>query len=375
MASKLELMKQRGSARTGEPEVKIIPRGDSSPDDYADINIDTIELNPHNDIYRQMDEDSDVELLAEDIRRSGLLHNLVVYPKEGVGGRYVLLSGERRLKALKLLVEQERREKEAAGAPGTMSQWQIAKCKVVRGLSDNEKIVYLDAANLQVRGSVGNEKVLRLATMRFIQNLQNPPYNMTLAQAKKALKEITPVNPRTINFALAIETELNRDLKLLLDEGFLTRSECETYLRLSAQEQEQAAEEFRRIRTVADEQACADIRKAFRDALLDIASELQKDARAAMLEEAVAAAQEKIQSQTRKQRRPRGNPIVADKNYTYISSKLPQATKKIKGIVSTEGIEDSIRSYSPEERQDMKNNLSALIEQAARLRDLLDDAQ
>ena len=81
MASKLELMKQRGSARTGETEVKIIPRGDSSPDDYADINIDTIELNPHNDIYRQMDEDSDVELLAEDIRRSGLLHNLVVYPK------------------------------------------------------------------------------------------------------------------------------------------------------------------------------------------------------------------------------------------------------------------------------------------------------
>ena len=164
-------------------------------------------------------------------------------------------------------------------------------------------------------------------------------------------------------------------MKLLLDEGFLTRSECETYLRLSAQEQEQAAEEFRRIRTVADEQACAGIRKAFRDALLDIASELQKDARAAMLEEAVAAAQEKIQSQTRKQRRPRGNPIVADKNYTYISSKLPQATKKIKSIVSTEGIEDSIRSYSPEERQDMKNNLSALIEQAARLRDLLDDAQ
>ena len=133
MASKLERMKQRGAARASEPEVKIIPRGDSSPDDYADINIDTIELNPHNDIYRQMDEDSDVELLAEDIKRSGLLHNLVVYPKEGVGGRYVLLSGERRLKALKLLVEQERLEKEAAGAPGTMSQWQIAKCRVVRG--------------------------------------------------------------------------------------------------------------------------------------------------------------------------------------------------------------------------------------------------
>ena len=50
MASKLERMKQRGAARASEPEVKNIPRSDSSPDDYADINIDTIELNPHNDI-------------------------------------------------------------------------------------------------------------------------------------------------------------------------------------------------------------------------------------------------------------------------------------------------------------------------------------
>ena len=373
MASKLEQMKKRGAARSSEPEVKIIPRGDSGPDDYADINIDRIDLNPDNDIYRQMDEESDVQLLAEDIRRSGLLHNLVVCPKEGAGGRFVLLSGERRLKALKLLVEEERKEKEETGAPNTMSPWQIAKCKVVRGLTENEKLVYLDAANLQVRGSVGNEKVLRFATMRFIQNLQKEPYCMTPEQAKKALKEITPLNPRTINFALAIETELNKDLKALLDEGFLTRSECETYLRLSVQEQETAAEEFRVIRSVDDEQVRGNIRKAFRDELLEIASELQKSARSQMLQAAVAAANAKIASQ-KQQRRPRANPIVADKNYTYISSKLPQATKKLRGIVTAEGIEESIRAYSAEEREAMKNHLSALIEQAELLRSLMDAA-
>ena len=191
MASKLDRLQKKGF-KVNEAALSKIARGDQEPGgEYSEININDIEENPDNDLYRELDTEEDIALLADDIRRAGLLHNLVVFPKTGVGGKYVLLSGERRLKALELLVKQERLEKEAAGAPGTMSQWQIAKCRVVRGLSDNEKIVYLDAANLQVRGSVGNEKVLRLATMRFIQNLQNPPYNMTLAQAKKALKDAT----------------------------------------------------------------------------------------------------------------------------------------------------------------------------------------
>ena len=64
--------------------------------------------NPDNALYRELDTEEDIALLADDIRRAGLLHNLVVFPKTGVGGKYVLLSGERRLRALRLLVEQDK---------------------------------------------------------------------------------------------------------------------------------------------------------------------------------------------------------------------------------------------------------------------------
>ena len=42
--------------------------------------------------------------LAEDIQRNGLMHNLVVFPQEENGKTvYVLLSGERRYRAMEYL--------------------------------------------------------------------------------------------------------------------------------------------------------------------------------------------------------------------------------------------------------------------------------
>ena len=52
------------------------------------------------------DNGEDIEILAEDIKRNGLLHNLVVFPEQEDGKTvYVLLSGERRYRALMLLQE------------------------------------------------------------------------------------------------------------------------------------------------------------------------------------------------------------------------------------------------------------------------------
>ena len=75
-----------------------------------------IELNPDNAIFRQLDTDEDVETLANDIDRNGLMHNLVVYPRtDGKQTKYVLLSGERRYKALNYL-------QRAATQSGTQSK-------------------------------------------------------------------------------------------------------------------------------------------------------------------------------------------------------------------------------------------------------------
>ena len=76
--------------------------------EYAsrDIMLSDIRLNPDNEVFRQDDNDEDIRTLAEDIERNGLMHNLVVLPQqEGKNTVYMLISGERRYRALKYLEE------------------------------------------------------------------------------------------------------------------------------------------------------------------------------------------------------------------------------------------------------------------------------
>ena len=66
-----------------------------------------ISYNPAND-YRETDNEESIRSLAEDIDRQGLLHNLVVSEKvENGETTYLLISGERRLRAIRLLTDKE----------------------------------------------------------------------------------------------------------------------------------------------------------------------------------------------------------------------------------------------------------------------------
>lgn len=78
--------------------------------DNKDIALVNIRTNPDNQIFRAMDDDEDIRILAEDIKRNGLMHNLVVFPEQEEGSTvYVLLSGERRFRALNYLQEKAMR--------------------------------------------------------------------------------------------------------------------------------------------------------------------------------------------------------------------------------------------------------------------------
>ena len=69
-----------------------------------DIALYDIRVNADNEIFRQADTQEDIVQLAEDIQRNGLMHNLVVFPQEENGKTvYVLLSGERRYRAMVFL--------------------------------------------------------------------------------------------------------------------------------------------------------------------------------------------------------------------------------------------------------------------------------
>lgn len=206
-----------------------------------DISLFNIRTNPDNEIFREIDDDEDIRILADDIKRNGLLHNLVMFPSTEEGREvYVLLSGERRYRALKLLVEE-----------GDTS-WQIVRnCNIITTeLSDNEKKVLLYSANLQVRGGLNDEAVRRKAVSEFIECLQKEPYNMNRVDALKAIKSVSSVNPKTIDRDARLEDKLKGSLKELLDAKFLSRSECESYLRFDDVKQEEIGEKYQELNAV-----------------------------------------------------------------------------------------------------------------------------
>lgn len=206
-----------------------------------DISLFNIRTNPDNDIFREIDDDEDIRILADDIKRNGLLHNLVMFPSTEEGREvYVLLSGERRYRALKLLVEE-----------GDTS-WQIVRnCNIITTeLSDNEKKVLLYSANLQVRGGLNDEAVRRTAVSEFIECLQKEPYNMNRVDALKAIKSVCSVNPKTIDRDARLEDKLRGTLKELLDAKFLSRSECESYLRFDDEKQEEIGQKYQELNAV-----------------------------------------------------------------------------------------------------------------------------
>lgn len=206
-----------------------------------DISLFNIRTNTDNEIFREIDDDEDIRILADDIKRNGLLHNLVMFPSTEEGREvYVLLSGERRYRALKLLVEEGE------------TSWQIVRnCNVITTeLSDNEKKVLLYSANLQVRGGLNDEAVRRKAVSDFIECLQKEPYNMNRVDALKAIKSVSSVNPKTIDRDARLEDKLKGSLKELLDAKFLSRSECESYLRFDDEKQKEIGQKYQELNAV-----------------------------------------------------------------------------------------------------------------------------
>lgn len=233
--------KEVNSNEAGSVLVAKLAGNKSISTESKDIMLADIRLNPDNEIFRQLDDEDDIKILAEDIKRNGLLHNLVVFPEqEDKKTVYILLSGERRYRALNYLQDQ-----------GDATWNTVKNCNVITTeLSENEKKVLLYSANLQVRGGFGDEAVRRMAISEFVSCLQKPPYNLTEAQAKKATKEISPQNAKTTEKDLRVENKLNPELKMLLNEKFLKRSECEAYLRFSDSQQQELGKNFKQLRDV-----------------------------------------------------------------------------------------------------------------------------
>lgn len=205
---------------------------------YEYIDIDLIEFNEANSEYRQLDTDESIIGFAEEIKRNGLLHNIVVSKKDN--GRYLLISGERRTRAYQYLYKTT---KEA--------QWKQIHAQVREGLDNIDEILLLDAANLQTRGGAGGETRVRKSMLRFIENAKTK-FHLNDTEAEQLLSNISSLSSSTIVRNIKIERELIEELKELYNDGKFKKEDAVVYSMLSDEEQSAIAEIFNRTKESAE---------------------------------------------------------------------------------------------------------------------------
>ena len=352
-AARTEAMDEAQNRITAQTIVKRV--NDVEPE-RLDLNM--IVTNPDNEIYRTDDTEEEVKKLADNIRMVGLLHNLVVCKCEsGVNrGKYELLSGERRYRALSYLVQNFPTDENAP-------DWNRPYCIKLEGLTENEKVVYLDTANLMVRGGFGNEKIARKATVRFVENLQKPPFSMTELEAKKQLKELSPMKPRTIDKGLSIEKNLVPELRAVLDAGHITRSSAESYVNLTKAEQKKAAEVFDSLEKMEPAAQQEKAKKQFSESLRDVLDCSDLTQRTDIL----SAAKKAVEELCKKPAAPKKEKASYGRDSIVIGEQVPAVAKKLKRLakaLNADGGLDIISSRSVEEREAYIQNLEELIELA-----------
>ena len=201
--------------------------------DYEYLPLGEVAFNEEND-YAESDNEESIRKLADDIRRNGLLHNIVV--SHIAPGKYKLLSGERRLRAYQLLEKETGEEK-----------YRTIYALVKRNLTPTQELIILDAANLQTRGTPAEEKKLRKAGLRFIENLKTE-FGISDEEAIRLTKEYSDVTGKTIDRNILLERDLDKALLALLDAGEISKNDAIVFAQLDAQTQIQIAAALRSAR-------------------------------------------------------------------------------------------------------------------------------
>lgn len=239
--TKMPTAEETTSTRTAS--LQSIVKGERP--EYRYMKPSNIILNPLND-YNEEDSDTDIEELAKDISRNGLIHNLVVSYREKENS-YVLLSGERRLRAIKLNAEKNPNDE----------RWQEVYVQVRTNLTPSQENIILDAANIETRGSGAKGEVkYRKAITRFVENVKNE-YNLTEDEAIKMAATFTGASTKTINRNLAVERNMVPGLLKLLDNGTITKVAGIAYANLTQEEQEAILANYEQLIAAKDESAMA----------------------------------------------------------------------------------------------------------------------
>ncbi len=239
---KLDKFKKTGStslSQTLDNQMDVVLTAELPEDKNKVVNIELskIKPNPNND-YNRYDATEGINSLREDIERNGLLHNLVVSKRNN--DEYVLISGERRYRALSLLHEKEQKNGGDAG------KYRFVPCRVVEGLSERQEMIMLDAANLQARGGAGNEVLSRKSAVRYRDNVK-AEYGLSEAQARALLEQISSLSAASISANILIQSSLDKRLVDCLDRGVIKKNTARQFLKLTEKQQAVAADTIEKI--------------------------------------------------------------------------------------------------------------------------------
>ena len=305
--------------------------------EYQYIKIDNIELNPHND-YNYADSDEAIRELAEDIRRNGQLHNVVVSYRSD--GTYRMLSGERRLRAIRLLFAETQDPK-----------YSTVYALIRKGLTEIEEAIILDAANLHTRNSAADEKRYRKATARFVNNLKEK-YNISDEEAIRLTKQHASVQGAVIDKNIVLENDLHPSLLALLDDGFISKNQAYEYARLPQEMQGVIAEGL----AAAKEKSVSDFKKLNSDILepakniraLDDSIEAQQKAL-----DAIKAAKKEVKAEIEQ---------AEDENVDELKQRLDDLKQQEKAY------KDNIKNA----QQELEENKDALTQQVVEAHEVKD---
>lgn len=269
-----------GSRMALEEEVRRIQESTrqlAQGGEYRELPLDAIDYNPSNDVYTESDTPETISQLARSIQRSGgVLHNLVVVRRrDPLPGQqpYLLLSGERRLRALKQLREETGEER-----------WNTVHCQVKENLDPLDEVILLDAANLESRGAAGEEKAVRKAVVRYVENIR-ARYNTTEEVAVRVAQAMTrdAMDERTLKTNLKIERDLAEPIRKALDDGNIPKRDAGRLVSLTEEEQEKAG---KIINAMTAAGAAKDIGQ-FAKMLLNVVSEQNVNTRRTLMDDTI----------------------------------------------------------------------------------------
>lgn len=190
------------------------------------IPLDRIQPSPNNNYSVE-----DVGELKASIEMYGLQQNLVVRIKDD--GSYELISGHRRLKAMKEL-----------RCEGN-SDFEKAPCKIIKSTDDIQAELQLILANSTTRILTDAEKTLQAARLHeLLQKLQESGYQLT-GRKREIVAQLMGVSSAQVQRMDSINKKLTPELKEEFSKEKINITTAYEMSRLSEEQQQEAVREYK----------------------------------------------------------------------------------------------------------------------------------